>query len=139
MIGSSEPDRSNMSPIYSDNSAPNQQHRIHHQRVEVRTDSDAAVFLSRGGLRPGARSCPSHTPRVSSNKNSWQIIEGASSPGSQIRPPSPGRNECHGRRHPSGSSPHASSAAIPFKPVVHVQPLSYRVFLNSKFQEHLLW
>ena len=47
------------------------------------------------------------------------IIEEASSSGSAI-PQSPGRNECHGRRHPSGSSPHASSAAIPFKPVVHV-------------------
>ena len=49
-----------------------------------------------------------------------QIIEEASSPGSRIPPQSPGHNECHGRHHPSGSSPHAPSAAIPFKQVVHI-------------------
>ena len=57
---------------------------------------------------------------ISSKRNSLQNIEKASSSGSPIPPQSPGRNECHGRRLPIGTSPHAPTAAIPFKPVVHV-------------------
>ena len=109
-----------MSPRYCNNPASNQQPRIHHQRREVRTSSDATVFIPGRRLRPGAGSSPSHTSKISSNRNSLRIIEKASSSGSSPHPQSPGRDECHGRRHPFGTSPHAPTAAVPFKPVVHV-------------------
>ena len=49
-----------------------------------------------------------------------RITERASSSGSPFHPQSPGCDECHGRHHPSGTSPHAPTTAVPFKPVVHV-------------------
>ena len=105
-----------MSPRYCNNPASNQQSLIHHQRREVRTSSDATVFIPCRRLRPGAGSSLSHTPKISSNR----ITEKASSSGSSPHPQSPGRDECHGRPHPFGTSPHAPTAAVLFKPVVHV-------------------
>ena len=81
-----------MSPIYCNNPASSQQPRIHNQRGEIRTSSDAAIFIPGRGLRPGAGSSPPYTPKISSNRNSLRITEKASSSGSPFHPRSSPRS-----------------------------------------------
>ena len=73
-----------MSPRYCNNPASSQQPRIHNQRREIRTSSDAAIFIPGRGLRPGAGSTLPYTPKISSNRNSLRITEKASSSGSPV-------------------------------------------------------
>ena len=107
---------------------------LYSQSGQVRTDPDAAVLLSRRGLRSSPGHCSPDSGEGRQDPYSLPHSPEASLPGSLLPSEGAGSSQRGSRCHPTGQTPHETTSTLPPQPVVHV----HTTFVLQGVSEQLL-